>query len=72
MDTDPDIAKLIIVYLSSWHNQQPSPIPYDIILPRMLQAQEAIFGRQLFEGWWHRDWEHLQELYYKSKLWDIA
>lgn len=79
LDTDPTIMMGIIHYLQSWRSDTSLKPLQDTSIQQMLSLQDTRGIRQFFEGWWHGNWELLQQQYYTSinshrngKRWTIA
>jgi hypothetical protein len=79
VDTDPDITTAIISYLKTWRSDQHLYTLENENLYYILELQDTIGARQVFEGWIHTEWEMIQERYYattnsqrSSKRWTIA
>jgi hypothetical protein len=88
LDTDPDLIELIINYLNTWRYNYNLQSLDDEKYRTLLELQETIGARQLFDGWLHWEWEAVQEQYHQdiksrqgikrwtiaiiTKLWDVA
>jgi hypothetical protein len=88
LDTDPELITSIITYLNMWrYDLFLQPIE-DVKYRQLLELQDTIGARQLFEGWIHYEWVVLQQKHYLdiksrqsgrwwtisliNKLWDAA
>ena len=62
-DTNPNLAKLLIAELNSWHMQQAPPLsPY-----KQLAQQQLLLGWQsFFEGRPALGWVEIQDSYFRS------
>jgi hypothetical protein len=66
LDTDPDLINAIIMYLNAWRYDYNLHSLEESKIRSLLELQETIGTRQIFEGWLHKEWENRQEHYYRT------